>query len=347
MNTISFDRQDNQTVAEISHGYVNIVPPSTHLGYLTLQKIQDHSEGFSKPALFKHMIEIDEKFSTRKFYERVDPNKTLQWRVKSADSEVGIRSKDGASDYNYVTGKVGTGSEFLDDIFVRRLDVYSHLGTISSGFDDPYEWGKDAFRLVRDEILREGWFNVPEWRITGHMFLGNSTQEFGEPRHGAVGSDWHMFPTLNIFVMIAGRKKWTTRPPMIGEQFCEYDRLFPTSSGREAAGVEFDGDTIYIEPGDVLLNPPFEWHKVLNDIGFTLGAAFRIIDVDYLSRIRSRKNLDLLKADPATHEEMAHFVTSANYASRHLNRAQMLLNDVEYLCLRKRVEANPVRIGHL
>jgi hypothetical protein len=283
----------------------------------------------------------------REFYEQVGSDKTLQWRVKTTDTPASMRSPEGASDYNYVTGKVGTGAEFLDDIFVRNLDVYSHLGTISSGYNDPYEWGKLAFRLVKDEIFRKKWFKVEGWQVSGHMFFGYSSRQYGEPRHGAVGSDWHMFPTLNVFVMIVGKKKWMTRPPKLGDQFRDYDKMFETSSGREAPGGEFESDVVYLEPGDVLLNPPFEWHKVLNDKGLTLGAAFRVIDTHYLAQLGSRKNLDINKADPKVDEELAHFITSINYASRHINRAQMILNDMEYVYLRKKRGQGSIHIGHL
>jgi hypothetical protein len=336
----------------ISKGYINIVDKDVHKGRLTSLNLERHSENFAKPVLFRGLVNIDPKLPTREFFDRLDPSKTLQWRVKSGDKSVSMRSPDGSSDYNYVTGKVGTGAEFLDDIFVRELDVYSHLGTISSGYNDPYPWGKEAFNLVKDNIFSSDWFSVDNWKVSGHMFVGRSNRDFGEPRNGAVGSDWHMFPTLNIFVMIAGQKKWMTRPPKQGEQYRDYDKMFSTSSGREAPGEDFECDVVYVEPGDVLLNLPFEWHKVLNAKGFSLGAAFRVIDTDYLAGLSARKTLDTdrvnINADMAEKEELAHFLTSISYASRHINRAQMILNDVEYAYLRRRKGAvDSVNIGHL
>ncbi len=335
----------------ITHNFINVVEKEAHNGRLTLDDINSHTEGYSKPALFRGLASIDPAFATREFYEQVDSSKLLQWRVKDANKAVSMRSTAGGSDYNFVTGKVGSGAEFLNDVFVRKLDVYSHLGTISSGYSDPYEWGKLAFKHLQAGILSKDWFRVDGWELSGHMFFGYSTQQYGEPRNGAVGSDWHMFPTLNMFVMVAGKKKWSTRPPELGEQFREYDKLFSTSSGREAPGLDFESDVIYLEPGDVLVNPPFEWHKVLNAEGISIGAAFRVIDTSYLSQLGSRESLDLsrvdIKADPANKEELAHFLTSVNYASRHLNRAQMLLNDMEYAYLRKKGERQEVHIGHL
>ena len=335
----------------ITFGYINVVDESVHKGELTSELVKLHTENFSKPVLFKKMVKVDPKLATRAFYDAVEPEKTLQWRVKDGDAAVSMRSKEGKSDYNYVTGKVGTATEFLNDVFEKKLDVYSHLGTISSGYDDPYEWGKVLFGRIKDEIFQSNWCKIDAWRMTGHMFFGNSNQKFGEPARGAVGSDWHMFPTLNIFVMIAGQKRWFTRPPELGEQFSGFSKMFSTSSGREGAGETFEHDLVHLQPGDVLLNMPFEWHKVLNDTGLSVGAAFRVIDTDYIGRLAERSTLDVSKVDvinnPEETEELAHFLTSMNYASRHINRAQMILNDIEYAYLRRKGGSGSVKVENI
>jgi hypothetical protein len=314
--------------------YINVVEESSHGRELTMAAVRRYTENFTKPAVFRNMVDIDPKVRTRAFYDQIDPNETVQWRRKNGDAPATMRTKDGRTDYNYVIGEIGKGAEFLDDLFERRLDVYSHLGTISAGYRDPHEWGKTAFARVKEEIFRTGWFKVNAWQTTGHMFFGHSNQEYGEPIRGAVGSDWHMFPTLNVFVMIAGKKKWMTRPPRLLEQLEGDGRMFSTSSGREAPGDEFDDyDTVYLEPGDVLLNLPYEWHKVLNASGLSLGGAFRIIDTAYIAHLAQRPtvvaNLPSF-ADEVT-EDVAHLLTSLKYASFHLNRAQMMLNDGEHV----------------
>jgi hypothetical protein len=313
--------------------YINVVDESEHGYELTMASAERFTENYTKPALCRRMVDIDPKLATRAFYDTIDPDKLVQWRRKMSTDPVSMRSASGKTDYNYVTGHVGTGAEFLDDIFEHKIDVYSHLGTISAGYKDPYEWGKLAFNNVREEIFRSNWFRVEGWRMTGHMFFGYSTRAYGEPKKGAVGSDWHMFPTLNVFVMIAGRKKWMTRPPELLEHLIGDELMFSTSSGREAPGYEFDHDAIYLDPGDVLLNPPYEWHKVLNSSGLSLGGAFRVIDTVYLAKLAKRPTI--LANMPTFGEELpetvAHLLTSLRYASLHLNRAQMMLNDAEHV----------------
>lgn len=313
--------------------YLTVIEPEDHGGVLNRDTVARFTDGFSKPAVFRGLVPIPPELATRAFYEGVS-DEAVQWRRKSGAAAATLRSEDGKADYNYVSGTVGTGQEFLDDIFVHQRDVYSHLGTISAGYKDPYPWGKIAFSRVREAIFRSGWFQVDGWQPTGHMFFGHSSQDYGEPSGGAVGSDWHMFPTLNVFVMIAGRKRWMTRPAAAGEQLWTYDNMFPTSSGREAPGRNFDDyETVHLEPGDALLNLPYEWHKVLNARGLSLGAAFRIIDHHYLDHLQTRpavaKAVPNLKA--GMNEDLLHLLTSLRYASHHIRRAQMMLNEIEYV----------------
>lgn len=313
--------------------FINVIEENEHRGELTLPSVTAFTENFSKPALLRKLVPIPGKLLTKSFFETIDPSKSVQWRRKSGDAPVAFRSASGRSDYNYVTGQVGTGAEFLDDIFDKKIDVYSHLGTISSGYKDPHEWGKLVFGRVQEEVFSTPWMNVEGWRTTGHMFLGYSTLDYGEPSQGAVGSDWHMFATLNLFVMIAGRKKWMTRPPMLGEQFENEDRLFAASSGREAPGATFDHDAVYVEPGDALVNPPYEWHKVLNARGLNIGAAFRVIDTIYINQLVRRRAIlaNLPNFGDLLPESVAHLLTSLRYGSLHFNRAQMMLNEAEHV----------------
>lgn len=316
-----------------SYRFINVIAESEHRGELTMPSVTSFTDNFSKPALFRKLVPIPKRLLTKEFYETIDTSKSLQWRRKTGDAPVAMRSASGRSDYNYVSGHVGTGAEFLSDLFDRKIDVYSHLGTISSGYNDPYEWGKIAFNRVQEEVFASPWMKVEGWRTTGHMFLGYSTIDYGETTQGAVGSDWHMFPTLNLFVMIAGRKQWTTRPPTLGEQLEDEDRLFTASSGREAPGATFDSDTVYVEPGDVVLNPPYEWHKVLNARGLSIGAAFRVIDTIYIDQLVRRRAIlaNVPNFAEMVPEAVAHLLTSLRYCSLHFNRAQMMLNEAEHV----------------
>ena len=317
---------------DISHGYLSIVEPDKHKNVLTMELLEFCSNHFRTPVLFKSMVPLDPKVASRKFLE-VNVDQKLIWRRKDGDSPVAFRNANAENDYNYVSGQEGTAQEYLDEIFERKNDVYAHLGYISSGFGDLYKypWGVTIFEHVRDTVFQTGWFHIPEWKLTGHVFLGNNTEMYGEPSKGAPGSDWHMFPTANLFVMLAGKKKWMTYPPQPGDQLRNQEELIYPSGGREGPVEEREYDTVYVEPGDVLFNVPYEWHKVVNAEGWSLGAAFRVIDRSYIDHLISvpavATNIKIRKLD----EDEAHLATSLRLASHDPSRLQMFLNTAEMM----------------
>jgi len=316
-----------------SNSYIHIVEPEEHGGAMTMELLESCSKNFSVPVLFRGMVPIPEVVSTREFYE-IETDQKLIWRERTGDHRVSFRDKDGRTDYNYVTGKEGTAKEYLDDIFVHNKDVYTNLGYVSSGHEllEKYPWGGILFKKVHETVFRSGWFDIPDWELSGHVFLGNNTEMFPEPGYGAPGSDWHMFPTTNIFVMLMGGKKWQTRPPLAGDHLKDREELIFPSGGREApVDPERKYDTVYVYPGDALFNVPYEWHKVMNAKGPSLGAAFRVVDKPYIEELLNspavKSNLKLKKYGA----DEAHTVTSLKHASQDPIRMQMALNTLEMM----------------
>ena len=324
--------QQSQVMNDVSHDYINIVEADEHKNLLTRELLESCTHHFSKPVLFKKLVPLSDRVQTREFLE-VELDQKLLWREKEADSAVAFRNKDGKTDYNYVSGREGNAGEYLDAIFEEHKDVYAHLGKVSSGFTDLHKhpWGSTLFEHLKQEVFRQDWFQVPGWELSGHCFLGNNTETFAEPSTGAPGSDWHMFPTLNLFVMLAGQKKWMTRPPLPGDQHRNQEELVFPTGGREGPVEDREFDTVYVEPGDVLFNVPYEWHKVLNARGWSLGAAFRVIDAAYIERLLEfpavKANLKLKNLN----EEFGHMATSLHYASHDPVRMQMSLNTAEMM----------------
>jgi hypothetical protein len=325
---------------DISNGYIRVVERKEHGSVLTMDLLESFSDGFHRPVLFRGMVPLDPKVQSRSFFE-VEVGQKLLWRERTGNAPVTVRNKQGKTDYNYVSGKEGTAKEYLDDIFVNKKDVYAHLGNISSGFQDlhKFPWGGTLFDHVHQEVFAKPWFDVPGWRLTGHVFLGNNTDMYGDPANGAPGSDWHMFATTNLFLLLAGRKKWMTRPPRKGDQFRNLNELISPAGGRECPEDDVPFDTVYINPGDLLFNMPYEWHKVLNARGWNLGAAFRVIDETYVARIL---NMPAIKANLKTkrlNDDLAHLMTSLNTASHDPVRMQMSLNTAEMMiCTMARLE---------
>lgn len=318
---------------DTSNSYIHVVEQEEHGGTITMELLESCSKNFTVPVLFRNMVPISDEVSTRAFYE-IETEQKLIWRERTGDHKVSFRDKDGRTDYNYVSGKEGTAKEYLDEIFVNNKDVYTNLGYISSGHDELEKrpWGATLFHKVHEEVFRTNWLDIPEWELSGHVFLGNNTEMFPEPGYGAPGSNWHMFPTSNIFVMLMGGKKWQTRPPLDGDHLKDREELIFPSGGREAPVDENRKvDTVYVNKGDALFNVPYEWHKVMNAKGPSLGAAFRVVDRPYIDELLNspavKSNLKLKKFGP----DNAHTITSLRMAASDPVRMKMALNTLEMM----------------
>lgn len=332
--------QETTSVAQLSsyqddtsHNYIHVVERDEHNGKMTMELLESCSKDFRVPVLFRKMVPISKEVGTRSFFD-IEPDQKLIWRERRGKQEVSFRNREGRTDYNFLKGEEGTSKEFLDAIFVHNKDVYTNLGYVSSGFDEleKHPWGATFFQHVYDEVFRTDWFDIPEWELSGHVFLGNNTEMFPEPGEGAPGSNWHMFPTVNIFVMMVGGKKWLARPPLEGDHLKDREELIYPSGGREMpVDRNRKYDTVYVTPGDVLFNLPYEWHKVMNAKGPSLGAAFRVVDRPYIDELLQtpavKSNLKLKKFGP----DYAHKITSLKIASKDPVRMQMALNSLEMM----------------
>ena len=111
----------------LENGYINVVESDEHKNELTREMLEACSNNFSKPVLFRNLVPLGPEAESRKFLD-VHSDESLLWREKTDDSAVTFRDENGKTDYNYVTGREGTASEYLDEIFKHRKDVYAHLG---------------------------------------------------------------------------------------------------------------------------------------------------------------------------------------------------------------------------
>jgi hypothetical protein len=318
---------------DTSNNYIHIVEQEEHGGTITMELLESCSKNFTVPVLFRQMVPLAEEVGTRSFFD-IEPGQKLIWHERRSKHKVGFRDREGRTDYNFLKGEEGTSKEFIDAIFVHKKDVYANLGYISSGFEEleKHPWGATFFKHVYDEVFRNDWFDIPEWELSGHVFLGNNTEMFPEPGEGSPGTNWHMFPTVNIFVMLVGGKKWLIRPPLEGDHLKDREELIYPSGGRETpVDQNRKYDTVYVTPGDALFNVPYEWHKVMNAKGPSLGAAFRVVDRPYIEELLNspavKSNLKLRKYGP----DEAHTLTSLKMASRDPVRMQMALNTMEMM----------------
>jgi len=166
-------------------------------------------------------------------------------------------------------------SEFANDMKHKNIYINNNH-TILSEFPSLYDDIKTKFNNFKDTINT----NLRNIHIA-NLFIGYNRKE------DITGSNMHCGGSGNFFCMIRGKKRWTLIDP-------KYSCIL---KGRVAqtgihAQTLFDmPDTdlltypkifnylprydIVLDPGDILWNAPWWWHRIENDDGLNIGMAIR------------------------------------------------------------------------
>jgi hypothetical protein len=127
------------------------------------------------------------------------------------------------------------------------------------------------------------------------LFMGQSGT--GSPIHNAIA--------VNVFRQIVGRKRWWFFPPSETPYVtpCITATGYSYHSPISWAPIKFRGNvsdpmvqkleryTTVLEPGDVVMNPPWFWHAVENLDPFTIGSPARYADKDARAAFRVAQGL--------------------------------------------------------
>jgi hypothetical protein len=131
--------------------------------------------------------------------------------------------------------------------------------------------------MVDSPLLRQCSPNAGEDPINLQLFMGFSGS--GSPIHSGFG--------CNLFRMIVGRKRWwfmpTTETPymmpsMTSTGFSMHSTLRMAPIGGNITDPivpKMERYTAVLEPGDLLINPPWIWHAIENIDNFTVGVPSR------------------------------------------------------------------------
>lgn len=343
---------------------LKIVPPEDHNGSLDMEALVAHSDNFCQPVLFRKLAPVPAGITERQYYE-ISLDQATAWSEPNTANPDAFRNEDGSFAFGHIRGERGTGAEFVSRLFDGPGNCYAMFGHAGAFMREEMRreqaYGVGVFdKLRRDVFDKSDWFRVSQWELTGHAFIGRSDVDFGSAADGHAGSDWHMFPTLNVFVQLAGVKRWRLFTPQLGDAFSnQAQELVTLSGGREGRSDIPEGhSTIDLEPGDVLLVPPYEWHEVSNAKGFSCGVGFRVKDREYVKQLSEYDNYftkavdtvlytndpideDAMKVaakrflEPLGPEELErvdylhHELTSLRYAANDPRRMGMALNRIE------------------
>lgn len=158
----------------------------------------------------------------------------------------------------------GTLSQVVEDCTVKGFFESLEKGNpfYISGASVIFERHPELHDMIDNEALRA---TEPGTRTATQIFMG--LPDMGSDIHAAIG--------INVFRMIAGQKKWWFIPP---DQTCYlkpsinvngFSAHTQTLVGKQGAKPspwlsKLTRYTSTLNPGDVLINPPWYWHGILN-----------------------------------------------------------------------------------
>jgi len=158
----------------------------------------------------------------------------------------------------------GTNLDLIDGCTVQKFFTSLKEGTpyYISGASGIFEKHPELHDMVDNEAIREV---EPGKRVANQIFMG--LPDMGSDIHCAIG--------INIFRQVAGQKKWWFIPPhqtaylkpaINVNGFSAHTMTMIGKEGRAPSPwlskvVRY---TTVLNPGDVLVNPPWFWHGILN-----------------------------------------------------------------------------------
>ncbi|MHB1955498.1 MAG: cupin-like domain-containing protein [Sulfobacillus sp.] len=165
--------------------------------------------------------------------------------------------------------------------FVRRCGDGIYINnnhTILSNFPQLFDDLKDPFEALIRTLRSSNLRNIH----IANLFIGCS-----ERAQKWTGSNMHAGGSGNFFCQLSGRKTWTLIDPgfscllkaRVAESGIHAQTLFDMPDTDLSVMPEvlrhLPRFEVTLEPGDVLWNAPWHWHRVVNHDGLSIGMAIR------------------------------------------------------------------------
>lgn len=214
--------------------------PVLHANNFTAEDVQRLSRGFSFPVIIREVL-----VNVSAVHQW---NDNAWWVEKYRDEEILCGTLDTVRDQCTV-----------GDFF---QEVENGNPFYVSGASKIFARNPDLAEMIEDERLK---MIEPGARVATQIFMG--LKDMGSDIHSAMG--------VNIFRQIVGRKRWWFIPPSQTAYLKPsinvngFSAHTHTMVGKEGAEVspwmtKLERYGAVLEPGDVLINPPWFWHGILN-----------------------------------------------------------------------------------
>lgn len=236
--------------------------PTIDISELTQEKFIQLTENFTHPIVVKNFM--------------TDSIPVKEWNLdflKNNCGEVRFPALKNHSDKKYTISNVGEYQyiEMKDFIDQVKRGEKLYMNNITSIFGHHPELLED---LELEKLEKYTGVNVKDGTNITNMFLGS----YG------TGTSFHCSISGNFFYNIKGHKKWILTHP----QYTQYLKPLPSRTGLFCVSkLDFcnaePGDyplnvpryEVVLDEGDMLFNPPWWWHGVINKSEYTLACANR------------------------------------------------------------------------
>lgn len=171
--------------------------------------------------------------------------------------------------YNHVCKREETYTSWDTDVTAGRWKEYEQSMT---KWFRKVEGKMRLLRWIQDSLFRE---NSGEW--LNQLFIGNAVNRFPSPYKS--GASAHRDDHLNYYVQVCGSKRW-----FVGDRTLQFnDHRDNTSAGQVLQGEDYHvfmrKTRLYLgllNPGDLLILPPWLWHFVQTDAGANLAITWKM-----------------------------------------------------------------------
>jgi hypothetical protein len=214
-----------------------------HANNFTKEDVQRLSHGFTVPVIIREVLVNSSAVAEW-------PNQEF-WTTKYPKEEILCGTLDFVRDSCTI-------QDFYDEIAQNRPFYIAGASKI-------FTRNPDLAAMVEDERLK---LLEPSGRVSTQLFMGLAD----------AGSDIHCAIGVNIFRQIVGSKKWWFLPPSMTpfikpsinvNGFSAHTHTMVGKNGEQESPwmKKLERYTAVLNPGDVLINPPWYWHGILNQPG--------------------------------------------------------------------------------
>ena len=238
--------------------------PYIEYNELTNDKFNKLSNNYRNPVLIKGYMK--------------DTNAVLEWDINYLENIIGdfninvLNKKDKLHIQNYKF------NDFVKEIKTENIYINNNH-TILSNFPILFDDIKEKFNKFIDTLTSTNLRNIH----IANLFIGYNKKD------KITGSNMHCGGSGNFFCMIKGQKHWTLIDPKyscllkgrVSESGIHAQTLFdmPDTNLSTYPNIlkHLPRYDITLEPGDILWNAPWWWHRIenVNSEGLNIGLAIR------------------------------------------------------------------------